>query len=95
MPVYSFGLESPLKFDNLSPEYVEALNRSITSLMMSKLDHERNNGHIWDPDRCDLDELPLEDRLMLDGFEETWAKGVKTYGEPDQALLAIYLVRND
>lgn len=49
MPVYSFGADSPLKFE-LTDEFAEAYNRATDNFMEAQIKHKEATGKDWTPD---------------------------------------------
>lgn len=94
MPVYSFGIDSPLKFE-IADELAAAYNAALRNFMDAQRKFKEENGRSWNPQ---------EDALMLhhstpaafNAFGEIFNKAVEDHGTlvHEDELTDDFLVRN-
>lgn len=94
MPVYSFGIDSPLKFE-MSDELAEAYNAALRNFMDAQRKFKEETGRTWNP---------MEDALMLqhstpaafNAFAEIFNKAIENHGTTvhEDELTDDFLVRN-
>lgn len=95
MPIYSFGLDSPLKFD-LSEEYVDAYNRATKAFFEAQDYHLTITGTRWEPPMLLNIAWTEEEQKAFNGFNEYLKKALELHGTPIQQddITEDYLVLN-
>lgn len=95
MPVYSFGTDSPLKFE-LTDEFAEAYNRAIKAFFEAQIKFKEDYGFPWKP------ELPIhikcseDDMATFNSFAHILKEALSRYGKPvhEDELTDDYLIKN-
>ena len=95
MPIYSFGLDSPLKFE-LSEGYVDAYNRALTVFFLAQETHFKTTGSRWNPSMSLLIEWEDDERAAFNAFNDILKKALELHGTPvhQDELTDDFLVKN-
>ena len=93
MPVYSFGTESPLKFD-VTEEFANAYNDAVDDFMNAQKAHKETTGKAWTPDEPLM--LQHSTPEVFDAFVKILDDAQTSYGKPvhEEDIKDDYLIRN-
>jgi hypothetical protein len=93
MPVYSFGKDSPLKFE-LTDEFAEAYNRATDNFMEAQIEHKARTGKNWTPE----EPIMLQDTTVeaFNRFGPILEQAQAAYGKPvhEDELTDDHLIKN-
>ena len=95
MPVYSFGVDSPLKFE-LTEDYAKAYNGALKAFFLAQEIYELANGTRWEPKQTLWITWTEEQREAFNGFAKILSEALKLYGKPvhESELTDDYLIKN-
>lgn len=93
MPVYSFGADSPLKFE-ITDEFAATYNAATDDFMQAQIAHKERTGKDWSPEQALF--LQHSTAAAFDTFAEILAAAISAYGKPiyENELTDIHLIKN-
>jgi hypothetical protein len=96
MPTYSFGKESPLKFE-LEPEYADAYNRGTAAFFEAQEFFKKTHGFEWTPEHRLAIRIDQEAMEAFNSFNAHIKKALEKHGRPHNPDddTDDYLVLND
>lgn len=95
MSIYSFGVDSPLKFE-LSEEYVALYNRAIQAFFDAQAAHKETYGTPWSPVIYLMIELTDEELAAFNAFNGILKEALAKHGRPvhKEDMHEDFLVKN-
>ena len=95
MPIYSFGADSPLKFE-LSEEYVTLYNRATQAFFDAQKAHLETYGTPWSPAAYLMLEMSDEELAAFNAFNGILKEALAKHGRPvhENDLHEDFLVKN-
>lgn len=95
MPIYSFGVDSPLKFE-LSEEYVALYNRATQAFFDAQNAHLKTYGTPWSPAGYLMLEMTAEELAAFNAFNGILQEALAKHGRPvhESDLHEDFLVKN-
>ena len=95
MSIYSFGADSPLKFE-LTEEYAEAFNRGTKAFLDAQIAHKERTGSNWTPDQALLFDCNEEAIDAFNAMSHHMKEALERHGRPvmEEDILSDYLVKN-
>ena len=95
MPIYSFGVDSPLKFE-LSEEYVALFNRATQKFFDAQVAHKDIYGTLWSPAVHLMIDIEEEELVAFNAFNGILQEALAKHGRPvpESDLHEDFLVKN-
>jgi hypothetical protein len=95
MPTYSFGVDSPLKFE-LDEDYAAAYNRATMAFFEAQHLHRMKTGTQWDPSHPLYVECSKEDIAAFNAFGKILEDALERYGKAvtEDEITDDFLVKN-
>lgn len=95
MSTYSFGIDSPLKFE-LSDEYAALYNRATQAFFDAQSNHKERTGSKWTPGQPLEIDMTKEEMTAFNGFKQVLEEALKNYGKPvkENELTDDFLIKN-
>lgn len=95
MPIYSFGVDSPLKFE-LTEDYVEAYNGALKAFFQAQDNYLLAHGTRWEPKTALSIDWTEEQRKAFNEFDKILREALNRYGKPvhNDELTHDYLIKN-
>lgn len=93
MPVYSFGTDSPLKFE-ISDELAAAYKEGVSNYFAAQRAYKASTGRQWEPDQPLV--LNHATAIAFNVFAEFMRIALERYGKPVsmEDIFDDYLVKN-
>jgi hypothetical protein len=95
MPIYSFGADSPLKFE-LSEDFADAYNRALKAFFEAQTYYKTKFRTPWEPSQALEMYVKKEDIDVFNAFGDILDKALDDYGADvsEEELTNDYLIKN-